>query len=306
VRTRLQQVEDPDGFVEWSTAQPGGALSGQVRGYIGYREDTSGPVHRWETPAGEFNLIVSFGDGFRAPAVPGAGELSSYTSFVAGMHDRPSRTAHDGRQLGIQIRLDPLGAFSLFGVPLHELGNRVVELAELLGPDGERWAGQLLEARAWEDRFALLDRLLTDRIAAGPMPSPELAWSWRTMRDAGGAVRVADLADGAGCSHRYLVARFREQIGATPKTAARVLRYARAARLLARGDLALSQVAALCGYADQPHMTREFAALAGTTPGAVAANQRPRHDGAGEHSAKLIRRSVSFKTSPARRPTVPP
>jgi AraC-like DNA-binding protein len=257
--------------VEWLTAQPGAPLGGQVRAYTGYRVDTSGPAHRWETPAGELNLIVSFGDGFRAQAVAGAGELSSYTSFVAGMHDRPSRTAHDGRQLGIQIRLDPLGAFSLFGVPLHELGNRAVELAELLGPDGERWAGQLLEARTWEDRFALLDRLLTDRIAAGPMPSPELAWSWRTMRDAGGAVWVADLADGAGCSHRHLVARFREQIGATPKTAARVLRYARAARLLARGDLPLSQVAALCGYADQPHMTREFATLAETTPGAVAA-----------------------------------
>jgi AraC-like DNA-binding protein len=85
------------------------------------------------------------------------------------------------------------------------------------------------------------------------------------MRDAGGAVRVADLADGAGCSHRHLVARFREQIGATPKTAARVLRYAWAARLLARRDLAPAQAAVLCGYADQPHMTREFAALAGTT-----------------------------------------
>jgi hypothetical protein len=77
------------------------------------------------------------------------------------------RRAHDGRQLGIQIRLDPLGAFSLFGVPLHELGNR----------------------------FALLGRLLTDRIAAGPMPSPELAWAWRTMRDAGGprAIRCGPL-----------------------------------------------------------------------------------------------------------------
>jgi hypothetical protein len=80
------------------------------------------------------------------------------------------RRAHDGRQLGIQIRLDPLGAFSLFGVPLHELGNR----------------------------FALLGRLLTDRIAAGPIPSPELAWAWRTMRDAGAdegdQVRAVDRA----------------------------------------------------------------------------------------------------------------
>ena len=52
VRARLQQVEDLDGFVEWVTAQPGTALSGRVRGYTGYREDTSGPVHRWENPVG--------------------------------------------------------------------------------------------------------------------------------------------------------------------------------------------------------------------------------------------------------------
>ena len=126
------------------------------------------------------------------------------------------------------------------------------------------------------------------------------------MRDAGGAVRVADLADGAGCSHRHLVARFREQIGATPKTAARVLRYARAARLLARGDLPLSQVAALCGYADQLHMTREFATLAETTPGAVAATDGLDTTEPASISASLIRQSVSFKTSPARRPRVPP
>jgi len=80
-------------------------------------------VCRRETPAGEITLIDSFGDGFRAQS----------SSFVAGMHDRPTRTAHDGRQLGVQIRLDPLGAFALFGVPMHELGNRVVELSELLG-----------------------------------------------------------------------------------------------------------------------------------------------------------------------------
>jgi transcriptional regulator GlxA family with amidase domain len=90
------------------------------------------------------------------------------------------------------------------------------------------------------------------------------------MRGAGGAVRVADLADGAGCSHRHLVSRFREQVGATPKTAARVLRYSRAARLLALGHLAPAQVAAVCGYADQSHLTREFTRFAGTTPGAAA------------------------------------
>ena len=66
-------MKDPDGFVERSTAQPGAALIGRVRAYSGYREDTSCPMHRWEVPAGELNLIVSFGDGFRAQAIPVVG-----------------------------------------------------------------------------------------------------------------------------------------------------------------------------------------------------------------------------------------
>lgn len=260
--------------MEWATGGPGPALRGRIRAYTGYREDTPTPVYRQETPGGEFILIISFGEGFRAQATPAAGDLSAYTSFVAGIHDRPTRTAHDGRQFGVQIRLDPLGAFSLFGLPTHELGNRVVELSDLLGADAERWAGRLLDARGWTERFALLDRLLAERMAVGPAPSPEVEWAWRTMRGVGGAVRVADLADGAGCSHRHLVARFREQVGTTPKTAARILRYQRAARLLARGDMAPAQVAAVCGYADQPHLTREFARFADTTPAALLRTAR--------------------------------
>jgi AraC-like DNA-binding protein len=277
----VQQVEDAEGVVEWAVGQPGVVVSGRVRAYTGYREDTAHPVHRLETPTGALTLIVSFGDGFRAQAVPDAAELSDYTSFMVGMHDRPARTAHDGRQLGIQVRLDPLGAFSLLGVPLYELGNRVVDLDELLGADAERWAGQLCDTRGWRDRFALLDGLLADRMATGPQPSAEVAWAWRKMQGVGGAVRVGDLADGAGCSHRHLVGLFREQVGATPKTAARVLRFARAARLLGRGDLGPAQVAAWCGYADQSHLTREYAVFAGTTPGAAATTRDAAEEGTG-------------------------
>lgn len=89
------------------------------------------------------------------------------------------------------------------------------------------------------------------------------------MRRAHGAIRVADLAEAVGCGQRHLVAGFRAQIGVTPKRAARVLRYERAARLLARGDLPVVQVAAMCGYADQAHLTREFTRFAGLTPAVV-------------------------------------
>lgn len=40
----------------------------------------------------------------------GDGESSVCTSLVAGMHGEPAHTAHDGRQFGVQIMLDPLAA----------------------------------------------------------------------------------------------------------------------------------------------------------------------------------------------------
>ena len=220
------------------------------------------PVRR-ETPSGELILVIGLGGRLLAgPA------LRQYGAFVAGLHDRPTCTSYGGFQEGVQVRLDPLGAYSLLGVPLDELGNQVVELSDVLGAAGP-WPDQLAATATWNDRFALLDRFLLARMARGPQPAPEVAGAWRALRRSGGTARIAELTAGSGRSHRHLVARFREQVGAPPKRAARVLRYERAARLLERGWTP-AVVAARCEYADQPHLTREFTALAGLTPGQVS------------------------------------
>ncbi|MGI9157388.1 MAG: helix-turn-helix transcriptional regulator [Marmoricola sp.] len=117
----------------------------------------------------------------------------------------------------------------------------------------------------------MLESLLVTRMVTGPAPSPQVAWAWRAMRHAAGAVRVADLVAAAGCSHRHLIAGFRDQIGTTPKTAAQVLRYQHAAQLLNRGDLTPATVATICGYADQSHLTREFTRFCRHHPRRVAA-----------------------------------
>ncbi len=66
-----------------------------------------------------------------------------------------------------------------------------------------------------------------------------------------------------GLSERQLRRRFHAAAGYGPKTLQRVLRFR---RFLAgpRGDLARAALEA--GYADQPHLTREVARLAGTSP----------------------------------------
>ena len=82
-------------------------------------------------------------------------------------------------------------------------------------------------------------------------------------------VTLAELAAASGLSRFELVRRFREQNGVTPHAFQSNLRIDHARRLLAAGD-APAAVAAACGFADQPHLTRVFKRAVGVSPGRYA------------------------------------
>lgn len=81
---------------------------------------------------------------------------------------------------------------------------------------------------------------------------------------------LAELAAVAGLSRFELVRRFRRQLGVTPHAFQTNLRVERARALLGAGEPP-ARVAAECGFADQPHLTRTFKRVVGVTPGRFAA-----------------------------------
>lgn len=88
------------------------------------------------------------------------------------------------------------------------------------------------------------------------------------------ALALDDLARAAGCDAGQLARAFRAHLGATPGEMHRRLRVERAAALLAGSRQPLADIAAQCGFSDQPHMTRAFRAQLGTTPGALRRRAR--------------------------------
>jgi AraC-like DNA-binding protein len=65
------------------------------------------------------------------------------------------------------------------------------------------------------------------------------------------------------------VRRFRDQTGLTPHAFQTNVRIARARAMLSGGE-PIARVAAACGFADQPHLTRTFRRAVGVTPGRFA------------------------------------
>jgi AraC-like DNA-binding protein len=86
-------------------------------------------------------------------------------------------------------------------------------------------------------------------------------------------VSLMALSAVAGLSRFELLRRFQQQNGLTPHAFQRDLRVQRARAMLAQGTPA-AEVAAACGFADQPHLSRVFKRLVGVSPGAYARASR--------------------------------
>lgn len=91
-------------------------------------------------------------------------------------------------------------------------------------------------------------------------------------------VELADLAGAVGLSRFHLLRVFRATVGTTPHNYLTDRRVARA-KLLLDGSLPLAEVAAACGFADQPHLNRVFKARVGVSPGQYRRGSNPVQDG---------------------------
>ncbi|MFB8088463.1 AraC family transcriptional regulator [Streptomyces sp. col6] len=169
----------------------------------------------------------------------------------------------------VQVRLSPVIARAVLGVPPAELDGAVVPLDALWGREASRIREQLGEAPSWQARFALADALLGRRYAAGPPVDPEVARAWERMTAGHGLLRIDELAADVGWSRKRLWSRFRSQLGLPPKRAARLVRFDHAAHRLVAGE-GPARVAAETGYADQSHLHRDVVAFTGATPAKVA------------------------------------
>ena len=256
---------------------PSPPLAGLISRMAGFREAARGEFHQRETASLVVPLIVSFGTPFRIAYDRDPRAEDRRPSFAAGLHPGPVHIRSDGGAECVQVDFTPLGAFHLFGGAMPELAGRIVDIADVFGAAGRRLRERLGATNRWQVRFALLEAFIAAH--ARHQPSPEIAFAYHTLMGARGDARITSLANDIGWSRKHFVRRFRGEIGLGPKSVARIMRFQHAcdlARRRAPGGWAM--IAAQSGYADQAHLIREFARLAGEPPMAWARRARLTED----------------------------
>ncbi|MGH3494783.1 MAG: helix-turn-helix domain-containing protein [Sciscionella sp.] len=267
---------------EFATRIPTACLRPLVRRYIGYRQEhVSLAVHRG-LPSRSATLIISLADPVRL--IGGIGTENgprARQSVLGGLHVRPALIAQDRYQCGIHIELHPLGIAALLGACPRELSNTVCALEELPVPWGAELAPMLHGAPSWPERFAILDRVLSQGLRPVEVPA-EVRFAWRALLAGQGTLGVGALAKQVGWSRRHLTQRFATAVGVTPKQAARLMRFERSTTLVRAGvTSSLAQLALDCGYYDQAHMSGEWREFAGCPPSTWIREELPFLQGSG-------------------------
>jgi len=187
--------------------------------------------------------------------------------LVVGPRSRGSY--HPGKPLAVCIRLRvrPGRSRALFGLPINELADKVVPLADLWGAAAKRLSDDLAATpdRALPRIAAALHERHAETIADAALES--------AMRALSSGAPTAAAADHLGVSERQLRNVFARDVGLSPKHFARITRLRRVLALA--GARGWAQVAGDTGYFDQAHMITDFRALMGVSPGAFSAGRLP-------------------------------
>jgi AraC-like DNA-binding protein len=181
--------------------------------------------------------------------------------YLAGPDTGPVRTESGAGTVIAGVRFRPAAGGQVLGLPLSELRDQRVPLADVLPAAARPLPAALTPAEAAE---RLLD--VTGRLMSGAVPDPAMTDAAARLRNP--AVHAEDIAERAGLSERQFRRRCHAAVGYGPKTLQRILRFQRFVRLIdATAETPdLAGAAARAGYADQPHLTRECQALAGCSP----------------------------------------
>ena len=212
------------------------------------------------------DLIFTFGAAYERSQLDGESLTIDYSNLDA-QRLHPIRIAQRGHVVCCGVRFHVGGLAPFVDRPVHLWNDRVVGLSEVFGAS----ANGLCEALRSSKENVQLQKEIFDAFLLQRLRVKDGYQVFQTLRAEIEASKGEQSIDAVcrrnAISQRQLNRLFRAYLGFSPKTYSRVVRFQRALKLLKQDPgCTLAEVAAQCGYYDQPHFVREFKAYAGTAP----------------------------------------
>jgi AraC-like DNA-binding protein len=250
-----------DAFVEvvWS-----------VKGRTYYQRETV-------LPNGGIEFMLNFGSTQRVLAYGSQKTFQEHKHYwIAGLQNQPLTIEASGESHLVSIRFRPGGAHALFGLPIEEINNQVVDLDLLLGRAISELHARLAAVADFRTRVEVIEDWLLNQLAPREYEHRLVSRAVATLQDSAGRKPVAELCQDLGLSNKHMITLFRRLVGLPPKSMARIMRFHNLIDAVKfERDVDWARLAANHSYYDQSHLIREFHKLGGVTPEEYIARRTP-------------------------------
>jgi hypothetical protein len=183
---------DHDRRVGWDFGRPAGVAPVGGVAMIGFRDGGAAGLDIRVTAMPAVTVVIGFGES--ELTIDSDAGRQALTGFVSGLPGGTMRIRGERAEC-IEVRLSPVRAYSLLGVPPTDLGSTVVGLEELWGRRALWLRDRLADAVTWEERFALTTSFLMQCDEPAQTPHPEVVGSWGRIIASRGQVNVGELAE---------------------------------------------------------------------------------------------------------------
>ncbi|TYP84890.1 helix-turn-helix domain-containing protein [Blastococcus xanthinilyticus] len=202
-----------------------------------------------------------------------AGDYARFYGVVSGL----STTTLTGEGWAVGVMCAPAAGALVAGGPMSGYTDRYVDVAEVLGAEGERLATRVRAAMARDAHDPEAHAAAMAAFGDALRPFLPVDDDGRLVNEVVAfvegdreVVRVAQVCERFGLAERALQRLVHRRLGLTPKWLIQRRRLQEAAERLRGKPASIGEVAAVLGYADQAHFTRDFARVTTMTPGQFA------------------------------------
>ena len=172
------------------------------------------------------------------------------------------------------VRFAPGGVVPFIAARASELTDADAPLTDVTRAAREHLIERVVEARDHAQRARIVANFIREPGARVQPADLRVRAAMALLRERAGRVAIDDVAEHLGVSPRQLERVFREHVGVSPKFAARVIRMQTALGLLEAAPRYRGSHALAAGYADEPHLVREFRALTSLSPRQLVQERR--------------------------------
>ncbi|MDB5003709.1 MAG: hypothetical protein JWQ34_1934 [Mucilaginibacter sp.] len=263
--------------MEFRKFSPSDILKPYVKHYYIFKSDLNIEFEDTVFPSGDMEMIFNLGEGTWESAVNNQ-FLKTPPIELWGQITKPLSIKSKGRHTMLGVKFFTHSAAYFFNDSINVFNDQIIDLSAVIGSCIQTLHNQLFEAKTDEDKIALIENFLWQKLSANERRSFQInkvAHILASIKNVSPDNNFGHIASKHGITSRYLHKLIYQHTGLSPTSFNKINRFQFSLNLVAKNEQPLTTIAYHSGYFDQSHFIRDFKLFTGVTPSAYAESITP-------------------------------